>query len=194
MPSEIGPPRRDLRRVAAEFVKFGLVGGSGVAVNLVVAYVMTQLNGGVANDNRVLFELPGKFAFRFTLLVWIVAFMVANLWNFQLNRVWTFKRDRMRSWWAEFWPFLLIGSVAAAVGALLKVGFTSPTSPIYLPSPLFNDHEGLRARAYWAQLFTILLTMPINYLVNKVWTFRAVSAPGAQASAQTVAGPDAGAD
>lgn len=170
-----------LRRVMAEFVKFGIVGGSGVVVNLVVAFVMTQLNGGVGNDNRVLFGLPGgTFAVRFTLLVWIVAFMVANLWNFQLNRVWTFKRDRRRSWWAEFWPFLLVGSVAAVVGAMLKIGFTNPTSPIYLPSPTFNDHEGLRARAYWAQLFTIVLTMPINYLVNKVWTFRSIKEPEAE--------------
>ena len=54
------------------------------------------------------------------------------------------------------------------------MALTNPTSPVYLPSPIFNDHEGLRARAYWAQLFTIVLTMPINYLINKVWTFRAV--------------------
>ena len=166
--------RPRIMRTLIEFIKFGMVGGSGVVVNLVIAYVMTQLNGGVSNDNNVVVELPGPYALRFTLLVWIVAFMVANLWNFQLNRVWTFKRDQMRSWWTEFWPFLLVGSVAAAVGAILKVGFTNPTSPIYLPAPWFNDYEGLRARAYWAQLFTILATMPINYLVNKVWTFRAL--------------------
>ena len=96
-----------------------MVGGSGVVVNLVVAYIMTQLNGGVGNDNRVLFQLPGPWAFRWTLLVWIVGFLVANLWNFQLNRVWTFRRDRMRGWWAEFWPFFIIGLVAAAAGAVL---------------------------------------------------------------------------
>ncbi len=62
-----------------QFIRFGLVGGSGVVVNLVVAYLMTQLNGGVSNDNRVVFELPGPYALRYTVLVWIVAFMIANL-------------------------------------------------------------------------------------------------------------------
>ncbi len=169
--------REGLLGLLAQFIKFGLVGGSGVIVNLIVTYIMTQLNGGVANDNNVIFQLPGRYALRFTVLVWIVAFLVANLWNFQLNRSWTFKREKMRGWWAEFWPFFFIGAVAAAVGALIKIALTNPTSPVYLPSPTFNDHEGLRARAYWAQLFTILLTMPINYLVNKVWTFRAVKDP-----------------
>ena len=61
-----------------------------------------------------------------------------------------------------------------ALGALIKIGLTNQTSPIYLPDPPFNDHEGLRARAYWSQLFTIIATMPINYLVNKLWTFRAI--------------------
>lgn len=139
---------RTVSSMLLEFIRFGVVGGSGVLVNLVVTYLMTQLNGGVQNDNRVIFQLPGRFAFRFTVLVWIVAFLVANLWNFQLNRSWTFKRDAKRSWWAEFWPFLLVGSVAALVGMALKILFTNPTSPIYLPDPPFNDTEGLRARAY----------------------------------------------
>lgn len=165
---------RKLGSTLLEFVRFGVVGGSGVLVNLIVTYLMTQINGGVQNDNRVIFELPGDYAFRFTVLVWIVAFLIANLWNFQLNRSWTFKRAEKRTWWHEFWPFLLVGSVAALVGMVLKILFTNPTSPIYLPDPPFNDTEGLRARAYWAQLFTILLTMPINYVVNKFWTFRQV--------------------
>lgn len=163
-----------LAATVRQFIKFGMVGGSGVLVNLLVAYLMTQLNGGVSNYNRVVIELPGRYAIRFTLLVWIVGFMVANLWNFQLNRRWTFRRARMRSWWAEFWPFFTVGLVAAGVGAIIKIALTNPTSPVYLPDPPFNNHEGLRAREYWSQLFTILLTMPINYLVNRVWTFRAI--------------------
>lgn len=174
MSEEPEPSRSRLLSTAVQFIKFGIVGGSGIVVNLIVTYIMTQLHGGVGNDNAVIIDLPGRFAFRFTVLVWIVAFIVANTWNFQLNRSWTFKRAQTRSWWAEFWPFFLVGAVAAAIGALIKVALTNPTSPVYLPSPIFNDHEGLRARAYWAQLFTIVLTMPINYLINKVWTFRAV--------------------
>ena len=161
-------------KIIREFIRFGIVGGSGVVVNLIVTYVMTQLNGGVANDNRVVMHLFGQYHLRFTVLVWMVAFLIANLWNFQLNRSWTFKREHKRSWWAEFWPFFVVGSVAALAGIFIKILLTNPTSFFYLPDPPFNDTHGIRARAYWAQLFTIILTMPINYLVNRVWTFRAV--------------------
>lgn len=185
--SQVTPTKRS---VVAEFLRFGIVGGSGVVVNLLVTYVMTQLNGGVSNDNRVVIPLWGDYALRFTIVVWVVAFLVANLWNFELNRYWTFKREVRRGWWAEFWPFLVIGSVAAGVGAVIKLALTNPTSPVYLPSPLFNDHEGIRARAYWSQLITIVLTMPINYIVNKLWTFRA--ATPAQAQAEVLEVPDRG--
>ena len=175
---------KNLRQTLRQFIRFGIVGGSGVLVNLLVAYVMTQLNGGVSNDNNVVLELFGPYSLRFTVLVWIAGFLVANLWNFQLNRIWTFKRAEMRGWWTEFWPFLLIGAAAAGVGAAIKIALTNPTSPVYLPSPMFNDHEGLRARAYWAQLFTIVLTMPINYILNKVWTFRPIKHTAALAAEQ----------
>ncbi|WP_051176695.1 GtrA family protein [Propionimicrobium lymphophilum] len=161
--------------VVAEFLRFGIVGGSGFLVNMLITFVMTKLNGGTQNDNDIVFQLPGPFAFRFTILVWIVSFLIANVWNFQINRSWTFKREHKRGWWAEFWPFFIVGLVAAIAGIFIKIGFTNPHSFMYLPDPPFNDYEGLRARAYWAQLFTIVLTMPINYIVNKLWTFRSVT-------------------
>lgn len=157
-----------------QFVRFGIVGGSGVLVNMIVAVIMTKLHGGTKRDNEVLFQVTANYAFRFTALVWIVAFLVANFWNFELNRRWAFKSRGHAGWWQEFWPFLLVGSVAAGVGLFIKVALTNPTSPIYLPHPPFNDEQGLRARAYWAQLITIIITMPINFVVNKLWTFRAV--------------------
>ncbi len=163
---------QSLLAIVRQFIRFGIVGASGVVVNLVVTWAMTQLNGGVQHDNRLLFHLGAGYAIRFTALVWIVAFLIANLWNFQINRMWTFKRDNPRSWWLEAWEFFLVGAVAAFIGLIIKILLTNPTSPIYLPDPPFNDSEGLRARAYWAQLIAIFLTMPINYLVNKVWTFR----------------------
>lgn len=162
------------RRNLKQFVKFGIVGGSGVLVNLVVAFILTQLNGGTIHDNDVVMRVAGEYALRYTVVVWVAGFIVANFWNFQLNRSWTFKRDARRGWWHEFVPFFVVGSVAAGLGVFIKIGLTNPTSPIYLPAPWFNNHQGLRARAYWAQLLTIIITLPINYVVNKLWTFRAV--------------------
>ena len=53
---------------------------------------------------------------------------------------------------------------------------TNPTSPVYLPEPFFHEETGLRSREYWSQLIAIIITMPINFIVNKLWTFRAVRA------------------
>lgn len=157
-----------------QFVRFGIVGGSGVLVNMVVVVIMTKLHGGTQRDNDPLFWFTDKFAFRYTILVWIVSFIIANFYNFLLNRYWTFKREHRRPFWTEFWPFYAVGSVAAIVGLLIKWSLTTDSSPVYLPSPMFNDHQGLRARAYWSQLIAIICTLPINFIVNKLWTFRAV--------------------
>ncbi|MFT3899564.1 MAG: GtrA family protein [Gordonia sp. (in: high G+C Gram-positive bacteria)] len=165
-----------------QLVKFGMVGGSGVLVNMVVTVLMNKANGGSINAQNVLWSIPGTdFNFRFTALVWIVAFFVANLYNFQLNRAWTFRSSKHATWWEEFWPFLAVGSVAAAVGLIIKVALTNPSSPVYLPEPFFHESSGIHSREYWAQLIAIMITMPINFIVNKFWTFRAVRSSRLQA-------------
>ena len=168
-------PSERYRRSLWQFVKFGFVGGSGVLVNMAVAIVMNKLNGGSQNAQDVIWAIPGTdFNVRFTAIVWIVAFLIANLWNFQLNRSWTFKTGKHAGWFQEFWPFLAVGSVAAVVGLVLKLLMTNPTSPLYLPEPYFHEERGLQSREYWSQLIAIIITMPINFLVNKFWTFRAI--------------------
>ncbi len=167
-------PERHRRRIA-QFAKFAIVGGSGVAVNLLVAIVLHKIHGGTKNASAVLFGVPfTAYNIRFRHLVWLVAFLVANLWNFQLNRMWTFRAARHGSWWSQFWPFLAVGSGAAFAGIFVLTALTHPHSPVALPEPPFTETVGLRSREYWAQLITIFVTMPVNFVVNKLWTFRAV--------------------
>lgn len=163
-----------------ELFVFGLVGGSGVIVNMLVGIVMNKLNGGTINARDVLLPIVGtEWNIRFTHIVWIVAFVVANVWNFQLNRSVTFRGPTKAGWWKEFWPFFAVGSVAMLVGLLLKALMTNPTTPLYLPEPYFNEEKGLSSREYWSQLIAIFLTMPVNFIVNKLWTFGTVRASGA---------------
>src|SRR5699024_10204888 len=138
-----GAPR-GYRNGARQFLMFGIVGGSGMVVNMIVTVVMNNANGGTQNAQDILFPFPGtEFNFRFTTLVWIVAFLVANLYNFLLNRHWTFGKGHKAPFWHEFWPFLLVGSVAAAAGIFIKLTFTNPTSPLYLPEPLWHEDAGI---------------------------------------------------
>lgn len=175
MTSGPGDNRERWLRTIRQFVKFSIVGGSGVLVNMVVAVVMNQLNGGSANAQAIVWSIPAsRFNIRFTALVWLGGFLVANMWNFQLNRSWTFRSQGHARWWSEFWPFLAVGSAAAAVGLAIKIALTNPASPLYLPEPWFHEESGLRSREYWAQLIAIIVSMPVNFLANKFWTFRAV--------------------
>lgn len=182
-----GESRARVTRLVRQFVKFGLVGGAGVVVNMLVAIVMNKVNGGTVNAQRILFPILGTaYNFRYSSLVWVVAFLAANLFNFQLNRSWTFRGTRKAPWLAEFGPFLAVGSAAALVGLFVKIAFTNPTSPLYLPEPWFHENAGLRSREYWSQLLTIVITMPINFLANKLWTFTHVRRKHARKSEHPV--------
>ncbi|MSS46450.1 GtrA family protein [Cutibacterium sp. WCA-380-WT-3A] len=183
--------RRFKKRHLIEFIKFGVVGGTGSLVNVAVAIIMNKANGGTQHAQDVLFNLAGtRWNFRFTSLVWIVGFVVANVTNFQLNRSWTFKREHRRGWWREFFPFFAVGSVAAIIGMFVKILFTNPTSPIYLPEPWFHEERGLQSREYWSQIFAIIVTMPINFIVNKLWTFRAVKRSSGLPMVATAVAPE----
>ena len=70
-----------------------------------------------------------------------IAFLVANLWNFQLNRLWTFRSAAHASWIREYLPFLAVGLLGQLVGLadldaadaprvdLLAVAHASSTTP-----------------------------------------------------------------
>ncbi|OYO09758.1 polysaccharide synthesis protein GtrA [Enemella evansiae] len=139
---------------------------------MVVFIILAKTTG---HDEDVFLALPyGDFNIRWYHVFNIVAFLVANVWNFQLNRSWTFKSGRHAGWWREFFPFLAVGSVSAIVGLVLVTLLRNPTSPLHLPMSIFDSSSGLRDPKYWAQLISVFFTMPINFVVNKLWTFRAV--------------------
>ena len=101
------------------------------------------------------------------------AFLVANLWNFQLNRTWTFKSGKHAGWLTEYWPFLLIGLVGQAISLVIVTLLMHPTSPIGLPVSFFDDSTGFRTKLYWAQLISIAIVTPLSFLFNKLWIFSA---------------------
>nr|NLD40165.1 GtrA family protein [Actinomycetales bacterium] len=179
-----------MRRNLRQFVKFGVVGGSGVVVNMAVGILLHRLNGGTVNAGDPLIGFGEDFAFRYRNFVWVASFLVANLWNYQLNRMWTF-RGHSVGWWRGFWPFLAIGSIAMLAGLAIQWALTHPGTPFYLASDWFTEDVGLRSREYWAQITAIMLTTPINFVVNKLWTFRRITAAGGDGGG-TVAGDGTG--
>ncbi len=152
--------------------RFGAVGLSGVLVNMVALIAANKLGPG---HDEALFGLPfGEFNVRWYHVYSTIAFVVANVWNFQLNRSWAFQTTRHAAWWKEYWPFLAVGALGQAVGLLLLTLLMHQGSPFALSTSVLDDSSGFRTRLYWAQLIVIGLITPLSFVLNKVWTFNAV--------------------
>ena len=160
------------RRNLGLLARFGVVGASGVVVNMVTLILLRRL--GPHFDEAVVGLGPSDFNLRWYHVYSTVAFLVANLSNFQLNRSWTFQTTRHTRWWKEYWPFLVVGLGGQAVGLALLTLLMHPHSPVSLPSDVFDDSSGLRNRLYWSQLIVIALVTPLSFVFNKLWTFAAV--------------------
>lgn len=160
------------RRNVGLLVRFGIVGASGVLVNLLTLVVLRRF--GPHFDEAVVALGSSGFNLRWYHVYSTIAFLVANLSNFQLNRTWTFKSNLAARWWREYWPFLVVGLVGQVIGLALLTLLMHPGSPLSLPRDVFDDSSGLRNRLYWSQLIVITLVTPLAFVLNKLWTFAAV--------------------
>ncbi|MDR1711432.1 MAG: GtrA family protein [Propionibacteriaceae bacterium] len=163
-----------LRPSLVQFAKFALVGGGGVIVNqcvVVACNVVARDFFGVTREDA-LFRIPfTEFNARNYHLWSTLAFVIANLFNFMINRHWTFKGTR-GPFFKEYGPFLAVGLFAQGFGLLILTALMHKDSPISLPASVFTDSEGLLNKYYWANLITIVCVTPINFVINKLWTFR----------------------
>jgi len=160
------------RRNLILLARFGLVGLSGVVVNMLALILANKL--GPANEQAIMGLPFSDFNVRWYHVYSTIAFLVANLWNFQLNRTWAFQSSRHAGWWKEYWPFLAVGALGQAVGLLLLTMLMHPGSPLALPASVLDDSTGFRTRLYWAQLIVIVLVTPLSFVLNKLWTFNAM--------------------
>lgn len=161
-----------------EFLSFAVIGGSGVLVNLVVFAGANNIAIHVFDSHEydAFLSIPGTdFAIRNYIVYNVVAFLVANFYNFVLNRHLTFLHGVRAPFLKEYGPFLLVGSLAQLAGIVILQLLMNTGSPLYLDHEFFVDGEPFwRRRVYWAQFIQILLVMPVNFVVNKLWTFRIV--------------------
>lgn len=153
-------------------LRFGLVGGSGVLVNLLVVVLCNKIG---PDEDGVALGLPlTDFNVRWYHVFSTLAFLVANVWNFQLNRRYTFRSTKHAGWFGEYFPFLAVGVLGQAVGLAILTLLMHPGSFVSLSPTFFDDSSGFRTRLYWAQLITIAVTTPLSFVLNKLWTFSSV--------------------
>ena len=127
-----------------QFVKFALVGGSGVVVNLAV-FNLTLLvwNAAHGHPHRGAEYLANAFGF-----------VISVMTNYYLNRRWTFRSSGRLA--IEFPRFVAVSVMAYLLNLAI---FT-----------LFRSEFGLGPNL--SQLLAIAFVMPFNYIVNKLWSFK----------------------
>jgi putative flippase GtrA len=157
-------PLRLARRVLSveqrRFIKFGIVGASGVFVNLAVVFVADRwLLAALAHQPRESLAIA-------------LGILVSIFTNFLMNDRWTWA-DRASAAALPFWGrcgnFYLASAGAAAVQ--FAVTFAANASGLLGRTVLGVDLAPIEVTL--AALVGIAVATPINYVVNHLWTFRA---------------------
>lgn len=133
-----------LKRSGKQFVKFALVGGVGTFVNLIV------LKASLLAWEQFSTTTP----FGVEILASALAFVVAVINNFLLNRWWTFRSTGPVH--AEFGKFLTVSVAGLGLNTLVF--------------SLFRGH--LNFPVMVSQLLAIACVLPFNFTINKLWSFR----------------------
>jgi dolichol-phosphate mannosyltransferase len=121
-----------------QLIRFAIVGGTGFAVNLAVYALCVHA-----------LSIPYQVA---AVLAWLVAVMN----NFVLNRHWTFDASAGEVRFQAI-RFFAVSLVAFAFGLLLLTLFVEVGGVAKVP----------------AQALAVAASMPLNFLGNKLWSFRA---------------------
>lgn len=133
-----------LKRSGKQFVKFAIVGGVGTIVNLIV------LKASLLAWEQFSTSTP----FSVEILASALAFVVAVVNNFLLNRWWTFRSTGPVH--AEFGKFLTVSVAGLGLNTLVF--------------SLFRGH--LNFPVMLSQLLAIACVLPFNFTINKLWSFR----------------------
>lgn len=144
-----GNKNENLRNSIVQFIKFGIVGVSNTLISYIL-YVAVLLLLKQANILQNVNYLVAQF----------VAFVLSVLWSFYWNNrmVFVLEENQTRNIWK----------------ALIKTYISYSFTGIFLNSALL---------VLWVQIFHIsefiapiinlLVSVPLNFIINKFWAFRA---------------------
>lgn len=135
-----------IKKIFVQFIRFGLVGVSNTAVfYLLYAGIVSLLQG-----------LAWRYDY---ILANITAFTVSIFWSFYWNNKFVFKKadgSRQGMWRALGKCFLAYGFT----------GYIMENALAYIWI------EQLGISKYISPLLNLIFTVPVNFLLNKLWAFR----------------------
>ncbi|AWT27344.1 MULTISPECIES: GtrA family protein [Corynebacterium] len=168
-------PRGRKRRILKQFLTFGTVGASGFVVNqcvMVLSNRITRAVWGFDQYSPFVNLFGSAFHVRWYHVFSVLAFIVANIWNFFLNRKFTFRTRRGTPWLRPMFSFMLVGVFGLLITLVVQTALVNDDSPIALSREIWDDSSGVRTRAYWGNFIGVIVAIPANFLFNKLWTFR----------------------
>ena len=166
------------RRIFRQFMQFGIVGASGFVVNQAIFVLVTKMTSAGWNigvEDPFVNLLGSQFHVRWYHVFAVIAFLVANVWNFCLNRFWTFKGVHKNAWWKQLPVFMAVGVFGLVITLLVQTALLNPESPLALSDEIFDNSTGFRTKVYWGNFIGVIVAVPANFLFNKLWTFRGVT-------------------
>lgn len=156
-----------MRRLGREGVFFALVGASGIVVNNAT---MVVLNRYLPFDPYAALAAVGGLSIVVYHVYSMICFVVANLSNYTLNRLVTF-RYPTRSKVSGGVMYLLAGLAAQAVSLSIATYLLSPWSPLHSPALGLDGSTGFRTPLYWAHLIATILSVPVSFVLAKKLAF-----------------------
>ena len=129
------------------FVKFAVVGFSGLIVDYTLLNILAHI-----------FGLPSWLAVA-------VAFIVAAINNFVWNRLWVYPESRQHSIWRHFPTFFVVNAVGLGINELILFLFETPITLL-----VASAFIGLNL----TKAIAAIIVMMWNFFVNRFVTFRDV--------------------
>ncbi len=149
----------DIKREKGRFIKFCVVGGSGVAVNLFFVWLGNAYAfAGMADNIK-------------TPLAYALGIVTSIFTNFILNYIWTWG-DVEKKGTPQFFMRLLKYYIVSAVAALIQFAVSNA---LVFAMKYYATAGTQEIHVLWKLLFAcagIVAGMLINFFMNHYWTFK----------------------
>ena len=131
-----------------QFIKFGIVGLSNTVISYLIYVVSLRILGAC-----------GLFPDSDYMISSVIAFILSVLWSFYWNDRFTFKKEQSEE--RSFLRSLLKTYVSYSFTGLLLYNIL-----------LYVQVDIMGVSKLIAPIFNLLVTVPLNFLLNKFWVFR----------------------
>lgn len=132
-----------IKNTIIQFIKFGMVG----AINTILSYAITNMGYYILNLHEQVCNL--------------IAFVITVFISFMLNNKFVFKKEDENKEKRSFWE------------SLIKVYISYSITGLFLTALLlFVEESMLGIPHYIATLMNLIITIPLNFILNKFWAFK----------------------